>query len=306
MKATRINQWGQSPQIEDVLQPVPARDEVLVRIHSASLNPVDSYCIAGYFQTMQQLPFTPGTDFSGDVVSIGADITHVKPGDAVFGMIPIRGGAFAEYAVPKANEVAAKPQSLDYQQASAVPLAVLAAWQTLIDFAQVQSGERVLILGAGGSVGSFAVQLAKNKGAIVITSDLPGKETFLQSLGVDQIINAATTKFENVVGKVDIVLNYATPELQEASYSVLNPGGRYATGFAQPSQEEADRLGIRAFGVATHPTIEHLRQVAQMVDAGKLKVFVQRVFPLDEIQKALAYRQTVTQPGKVVLSIANL
>jgi NADPH:quinone reductase-like Zn-dependent oxidoreductase len=189
MKAVRVNQYGQPVQVEDIPQPTPGKDEVLVRVHAASLNPVDSFWIAGYLQAMQQLPLTPGTDFAGEVVSAGADVTHVKPGDAVYGMIPVRGGAFAEYAVPKGHEVALKPRSLNYEQAAAVPLTALAAWQTLINFAQVQSGERVLILGAGGSVGSFGVQLAKDKGATVIACDLPGKGAFLQELGADEIID---------------------------------------------------------------------------------------------------------------------
>jgi NADPH:quinone reductase-like Zn-dependent oxidoreductase len=113
---------------------------VLVRVHAASLNPVDSFVVAGFLQSMLSVPLTPGTDFAGEVVSVGADVTHVKPGDAVYGMIPMRGGAFAEYAIPKGHEVAHKPQALDYVQAAAVPLAALA---------QLQSSERVLIMARG-------------------------------------------------------------------------------------------------------------------------------------------------------------
>ena len=140
MKAARLNQWGQPYQIEDVPQPTPSNDEVLVRVHAASINPVDSAVAAGYLQAMINVPLTAGTDFAGEVVSVGSDVSHVKPGDAVYGMIPVRGGAFAEYVAPKAHEVAHKPQSLNYVQAAAVPLAALAAWQTLFELAQVIQG----------------------------------------------------------------------------------------------------------------------------------------------------------------------
>jgi NADPH:quinone reductase-like Zn-dependent oxidoreductase len=303
MKAVRINQWGQPVQLEDVPQPTPNSDEVLVRVHAASINPVDSFVAAGYLQSMLSVPLTPGTDFAGEVVSVGADVQHVKAGDAVYGMIPIRGGAFAEYAAPKAHEVALKPQSLDYVQAAAVPLAALAAWQTLFDLAQLQSGERVLIHGAGGAVGSYAVQLAKDKGAYAIGSDIPEKAGFLQQLGVDQIINAQTQRFEDVVSDVDVVLNYASADLLERSYNVLKPGGRYATTFEQPPQEEAERRGIRAYGVFTQPTVDHLTALAQVIDAGKVNVFVNRTFPVGEAQAALEYRQTGTTPGKIVLTL---
>lgn len=303
MKAVRINQWGQPVQIEDIPQPTPNHDEVLVRVHAASLNPVDTFVCAGYLGTMVNVPLTPGTDFAGEVVAVGPDVSHVKPGDAVYGMIPIRGGAFAEYVVPKANEVAVKPASLDYVNAAAVPLSGLAAWSSVVDVAQIQRGERVLIHGAGGSVGSFAVQLAKDKGAYVIGSDNPGNLAVLQDLGVDQIIDAQAQRFEDVVGQVDVVLNFASADLVERSYSVLKRGGRYVTTLQQPPQEEAERLGIRCSSVFAQPTPDELTQIAQLIDAGKLKVLVQRTFPLDEAQAALDYRQTVTTPGKIVLTM---
>jgi NADPH:quinone reductase-like Zn-dependent oxidoreductase len=303
MKAGRINQWGQPYQIEDIPQPTPGNDEALVRVHAASLNPVDSGVAAGYLQSMLSVPMTPGTDFAGEVVAVGADVTHVKPGDAVFGMIPIRGGAFAEYATAKGNEVSLKPTSLDYIQAAALPLASLAAWQCVVDLAQLQAGEQVLIHGAGGSVGSFAVQLAKDKGAYVIVSDVAAKKGFLQELGAHQIIDAQAERFEEVIEPVDVVLNFATDDLVQRSYSVLKPGGRYVTTLQQPSQEEAERLGIRSMAVFTQPTPAHLAQIASLIDAGKLKVFVSDVFPLQEAQAALERRQTATTPGKVVISV---
>lgn len=304
MKAVRINQWGQPMQVDNVAQPTPGSDEVLVRVHAASLNPVDSFAALGYVQAMQTLPLTLGTDFAGEVVAVGADVTHVKAGDAVYGMIPIRGGAFAEYALPKAKEVALKPTSLTYHQAAAVPLSAVAAWQSLFELAQVQSGERVLIHGAGGSVGSFAVQFAKNKGAYVIAVDLPEKATFLNQLVVDQFIDAQAQQFENIAKDVDVVLNFANDALVERSFGVLKSGGRYVTTLQKPTSEEAAKRGIRVEAAFAQPTPDTLSQIAALIDAGTVKVLVQRQFPLDEVQAAFDYRQSATSPGKVVLSIS--
>ena len=215
----------------------------------------------------------------------------------------MRGGAFAEYVTAKGSEVGHKPASLDYAQAAAVPLAAMAAWQSVFDHAQLQDGERVLIHGAGGNVGSFALQFAKDKNAYVIASDVAAKKDFLQELGADQIIDTQSQRFEEVVEPVDVVLNFASDDLAERSYSVLKPGGRYVTTLQQPSQEEAEKRGIRAVSVFATPSPDHFAQIAAFIDAGKVKVSVQRQFPLDEVQAAFDYRQSATNPGKVVLSI---
>jgi NADPH:quinone reductase-like Zn-dependent oxidoreductase len=145
--------------------------------------------------------------------------------------------------------------------------------------------------------------LAKDRGAHVIGSDSSEKAAFLQELGVDQIVNAHTQPFDDVVCAVDVVLNYARADLLERSYTVLKPGGRYATTLEQPPREEAERRGIPSFGVFTQPTIEHLTALAKQIDAGKLKVFVNRTFPLHDAQAALDYRQTGATSGKVVLTV---
>lgn len=299
MKAVRINQWGQSYQIEDIPQPTPGNDELLVRVHAASLNPVDSHIAAGYLQSMLSVPMTAGADFAGEVVSVGVDVTHVKPGDAVYGVL-LRGGAFAEYVTAKAKEVGHKPTSLDFNQASVVPLPSTAAWQSVIDTAQLQAGERVLIHGAGGNVGSLAVQLAKNLGAYVIASDIASKKAFLQELHADQIIDAQSETFE--IEPVDVVFNFATPALVQRSYAVLKRGGRYVTTLQQPPQEEAEQLGIRT-AVFAQPNSNLLDQIAGLIDAGKLKIWVSDTFPLDAAQAALERQQTSTTIGKVVLTV---
>ena len=133
MKAVRVNEWGKPVQLEDVPQPKAADDEALVRVHAASINPFDAAIVAGYLASMVTPPLTLGADYSGEVVEVGKNVTHVKPGDAVFGVIPARTGTFAEYTTPKASEIALKPKSLDHNHASTIPLPAMAAWQSLFE-----------------------------------------------------------------------------------------------------------------------------------------------------------------------------
>jgi NADPH:quinone reductase-like Zn-dependent oxidoreductase len=303
MKAARIHQWGQPVQVEEIPQPTPGNDEVLVRVHAASVNPIDGIIAAGHMQSMYSVPMTLGTDFSGEVVAAGSDVEHVRPGDAVYGMSLAR-GTFAHYAAVQASGVAARPKSLDDVHAAAVPLTGLSAWQTLFNLAQLQSGERLLIHGAAGGIGAFAVQLAKEQGAYVIGSDLPGMLAFLRELGVDQVIDAQGQRFEEVVGQVDVVLDLVGRDLVERSFDVLRPGGRYVTTTGQPSQEEAERRGIQAYTTFTQPAVEELAKLAEQIDAGKVQVYVNRTFPLEEIQAALTYKPPGDDPGKVVVTVS--
>ena len=303
MKAARINEWGQPVQIEDVPQPAPGNDEVLVRVHAASVNPVDRAIAAGYMQMMYSTPLTLGTDFSGEVVAVGADVQHVKPGDAVYGFSLSR-GTFAEYAVVAAAAVAPKPQTLDHVHAAAVPLAGLSAWQTLHNLAKLQPGERILIHGAGGAIGSFAVQLAKALGAHVIAHDKADSAAFIQQLGADEVITADSQSFEDHVETVDVVLDLVGGDYVERSYTVLQPGGRYVTTAAMLPPDAGQEQGIVATGTFTQPTVDELGKLADAIDAGKLNVIVNATYPLEETQTALYARPQGQAPGKVVITVA--
>jgi NADPH:quinone reductase-like Zn-dependent oxidoreductase len=302
MKAVRINQWGQPTQIEEVPQPTPGAGEVLVRVHAASVNPVDRGIALGYMADYFTAPLTLGTDFAGDVVAVGEGVTHVKAGDAVYGMSPSR-GTFADYAVVNAAGVAHQPRTLEPVQAAAVPLTGLSAWQLLFNLAQLQSGDRLLIHGAGGGIGSLAVQLAKHAGAYVIAQDKTAKAEFVKQLGADEYIDAERQRFEEVVGKVDVVLDLVGGDYVERSFNVLEPGGRYATPAAMLAPDAGKAQGIVAKGLFTQPSVEELTQLAQEIDAGNLKVFVHRTFPLAEAQTALFYKAPDGSPDKVVITI---
>jgi NADPH:quinone reductase-like Zn-dependent oxidoreductase len=303
MKAARLNDWGKALELEDIPQPKPNDDEVLVRVHAASINPFDAAVQAGYMQSMAKTPMTLGSDFAGEVVSVGSNITHLKPGDAVYGLSPLGPGAFAEYTIAKAHEVTHKPKSLDYIASSAVPLPSMAAWKSLFELLQVKSGERLLILGAAGNVGGLAVQLAKADGVFVYGVDIPEKAKHVQKLGIDQFISNQE-RFEDIVKDVDAVLDLVGGEFMDRSYSVLKPGGRYVTSLLMETpQEEPQRLGIRSMGLAAWPNADILAKMAERIDSGKVQVFVNRTFPLEQVNDAMAYRMETKAPGKVVLTI---
>jgi NADPH:quinone reductase-like Zn-dependent oxidoreductase len=303
MKAARLNEWGKPLDLEDIPQPEPNNDEVLVRVHAASINPFDSAVQAGYLQSMAKIPMTLGTDFAGEVVAVGSDITHLKPGDAVYGLCPLGTGAFAEYTTVKANQVTLKPKSWDYACSAVTPLPSMAAWKSLFELLQIKSGERLLIHGAGGAVGGLAVQLAKAEGVFVYGTDIPEKAVHTRKLGVDQFISNQE-RFEDVVKNVDAILDLVGGEMMERSYNVLKPGGRYATSLlAETPQEEPQRRGIHSMGLAAWPNAEILSKMADRIDSGKIQMFVNRKFPLEEINEAMAYRMMTKDPGKVVLTI---
>ncbi|PKN87856.1 MAG: hypothetical protein CVU46_03065 [Chloroflexi bacterium HGW-Chloroflexi-8] len=303
MKAVRLNDWGKALDVEDVPQPEPNDNEVLVRVHAASINPFDAAIQAGYLQSMAKVPLTMGTDFAGDVVAVGKEILHVKPGDAVYGLSPLGPGAFAEYITVKAHEVTKKPKSLDYIYSAAVPLPAMAAWISLFNLLEVKNGERLLIHGAAGNVGGMALQLAKAEGAFVYGVDIPEKQDHIQKMGVDHFISNQE-KFENIVMNVDAVLDLVGGEYMERSYNVLNSGGRYVTSLlAETPQDEPQRRGIRSMGLGAWPNADILAKIAEKIDSGIVQVFVNRTFPLEEINTAMSYRMQTKVPGKVVLTI---
>lgn len=303
MKAARLNEWGKAIVIEDVPQPEPGDDEVLVRIHAASVNPFDNAVHAGYLQFMASVPMTMGTDFAGEVAAVGKSITGLKPGDEVFGSSPLGRGSFAEYIPVKAHELARKPRSVDYVSSAAVPLSSMAAWISLFDQLQIQPGEKLLIIGAAGNVGSIAVQLAKEKGVYIYGVDIPEKADHILGLGLDKFI-PTTEPFENHVEDVDAVMDLVGGEMTWRSYSVLRPGGRYVTSLElEPPQEEPQRRGIISKGLGAYPRAEVLADMAEHIDTGRMKVTINKAFPLEQVNEAMMYRIQTREPGKVIITL---
>src|SRR5205814_5862158 len=225
MKAVQIHAFGgpEVLQYEDVPQPQAKANEILVRVHAAGVNPVDWKIREGYLSA--PLPMIMGIDFSGMVESVGAGVTKYRSGDAVFGQVADESGSYADYAVAMESDVARKPEGLDHIRAAALPVAGLVPWQALFDTANLTAGQTVLIHGAAGGVGGFAVQFAKWKGARVIGTASGASAKLVHELGADQVIDYRTTKFEDLVRDADMILDTIGGETQERSWKVLKHGG---------------------------------------------------------------------------------
>ena len=310
MQAVRFHSYGHPAVLllEEVPRPTAGSDEVLVRVHAAGVNPLDWKVRAGHLKDWlpHRLPLIPGWDVSGVVEALGPDVTAFKTGDAVYGMLDFgRDGAYAEYVAAGIRTLALKPSSLDHVQAAAVPLAALTAWQSLFDSASLSAGQTVLIHGAAGGVGHFAVQFAKWKGAKVIGTASAGNESFLRELGADKVIDYRTTRFEEAVGGVDVVLDTIGGETQQRSWQVLKKGGILVATLGISSPEAPGEHGVRGAGVSVHPDPAQLAQIAALIDAGDLKPVIAAVLPLTEAARAHEMSQTGHGRGKIVLKVRD-
>ena len=310
MKAMRIHAYG-GPELlhyEDAPQPRIKPDDLLIRVRAAAVNPVDWKIREGYLQGFlnHQLPLILGWDVAGTVVEVGPQATGFKVGDEVYARPDIeRDGAYAEYIAVKASEAALKPVTLDFIHAAAVPLAALTAWQSLVDAAQVQAGQTVLIHAAAGGVGSFAVQLAKARGARVIATASAVNTGIAAELGTDQFIDYTSTRFEQVAKEVDVVLDTIGGDIQERSWQVLKPGGILVSVISPPPEATAAAHGVRSAFVFIDPSGPQLTQIAQLIDQGRMKPIIHTVLPLNEARQAQVISQGGHARGKLVLHVAD-
>ena len=309
MKAVAMHAYG-GPEVlkyEDAARPEPVTGEVLVRVHAAAVNPVDWKVRAGHLRGFlnYSLPLIPGWDLSGVVETTGAGVTDWKQGDAVYARPDLRrNGAYAEYIAVRASELGHKPRSIDHVQASAIPLACLTAWQALFDAGGLKAGQRVLIHAAAGGVGTFAVQLAKWKGAHVVGTASERNHAFLRELGADEVIDYTKTNFEEVVRDVDVVLDTLAGQTRDRSWNVLKKDGILVSILGQPSPDDAAQHGVRAAGVFVEPNQAQLGEIAKLVDSGKLRPIIETVLPLAQAARAHEMNQTLHTRGKIVLQVA--
>ena len=311
MKAIRIHAYGGTEMLhyeENVPRPGFNPDDLLIRVRAAAVNPVDWKIREGWLQGFlhHTLPLTLGWDVSGEVVEVGAKAHGFTVGDAVYARPDIeRDGAYAEYIAVKASEVAHKPTTLDHVHAAAVPLTALTAWQALVDAAQLQAGQTVLIHAAAGGVGSLAVQLAKARGARVIATASAVNIGQVTELGADQFIDYTQTRFEEAVKNVDVVFDTIGGDTQERSWQVLKPGGILVSVVSPPSETVAIERGVRSAFVFIHPSGEQLTTIAQLIDTGQMKPILHTVLPLREVRQAHTISQGGHARGKIVLHVAD-
>jgi NADPH:quinone reductase-like Zn-dependent oxidoreductase len=308
MKAVVAHEYG-TPEVlkfENIPRPEPKEDEALVRVIASGVNPADPLTLSGKYarEFGTHLPLIPGYDIAGLVEKTGAKITKLKVGDAVYGY-PDFGGGWAEYVTVKEWEVAAKPKSLSFVEAAAVPMCALTAWQALVTTAHLHAGQTVLIHGGSGGVGSFAVQIAKARGARVIATASAANQDLLKQLGADLAIDYTKTKFEDVAKDVDAVLDPVGKETLARSYGVVRKGGIVMSLVAQPDPAEVAKRGIRGAAISVHPDAGDLAEIAHLIDAGTIKPALTKVLPLSEAIAAQRQAETHHTRGKVVLRVAD-
>jgi NADPH:quinone reductase-like Zn-dependent oxidoreductase len=308
MKAIRIHEYGgpEVMQLDEIPAPKPAADEVLIRVHASSVNPVDWKIREGLRKDKfpSPLPLVLGWDVSGVITETGNGVKNLKAGDEVYSRPdPTRNGAFAEYIVVKADYVALKPKNIGHEQAAAIPLAGLTAWQGLFDHGELQAGQKVLIHAASGGVGTFAVQLAKWKGAYVIGTASESNMDFVRSLGADEVIDYKKEKFEDRLSGIDLVFDTIGGETQQRSLKVLKNGGRLITTLKPENQEAAKERNIYVGGYSAQSYPDNLKQLAQLADEGKLKPVIAKVMDLKDAAEAEELSKKGHVRGKIVIKV---
>jgi NADPH:quinone reductase-like Zn-dependent oxidoreductase len=306
MKAWRVHEFGPPEKMtfETIPRPTPAAGEVLVKVRAAGVGPWDAWIRAGKSALPQPLPLTLGSDLAGDVVALGPDVSDMAVGDQVFGVTNSQFlGAYAEYAIASAAMLSKKPSSLSYIEAASVPVIAVTAWQGLFDHARLQAGQTVVIHGAAGNVGAYAVQLARRAHlrsvATVSTKDID----YAGKLGADKVVDYRTKRFEDEVSDADAVLDLVGGETQTRSFEILRRGGKLISTVSKPDQDRAKAFGVNAAFFLVDVTTEQLRKLAALIDAGELKTRIGAVLPLADAKEAhviLDHRRA--QPrGKIVL-----
>lgn len=305
MKAIRIYEFGEPDVLryEDIPEPQPGPDEIRIRVIAAGVNPIDWKIRSGYMKL--PLPMTVGSDVAGVVDMVGQGVNSFQPENEVFGKASTGQGGYAEYTVVSSTQIAQKPKSIGFIESAAIPTAGLAAWQSLFDIAGLERGQTVLIHGAAGGVGSFAVQFAKWKGAYVIGTASSKNAEFLKSIGCDEVIDYRNQRFEDIVGDLDVVLDTIGGDTLERSWDVLKPGGFLVTTIASIPEGTPQKYGVRAERLMTQADGRELAQIAAIIDEQKIKPIVTTVLPLADAQKAHEMSESGHTRGKIVLRVAE-
>jgi len=308
MMAWRVHEFGPPDvmKFERVPRPEPGPGEILVKVEAAGVGPWDGWIRAGKSALPQPLPLILGSDLAGEIVATGPGVSELRVGEQVYGVTnPQFIGAYAEYALASAAMVSSKPTSLTYIEAASVPVISVTAWQALFDQAQLKAGQTVVIHGAAGNVGSYAVQLARRAGvktiATVATDDVP----FVRDLGASTVIDYRTQRFEEEVRDADAVIDLVGGETQNHSFQVLRRGGKLISAVSRPDQHLAENHGVEAAFFLVNVTSQYLAEIAGLVDGGKLRTRVGAVLPLADAREAHFMLEGVRpQPkGKIVLAV---
>jgi NADPH:quinone reductase-like Zn-dependent oxidoreductase len=315
MKAVQIHEFGDIDVLkyEDVEQPEPQAGEVLVRVRAASINPVD--CLSRQIPVpitsgAKELPYILGWDISGEVVALGEGVMQFAVGDEVYGMprFPEEAKAYGQYTTSPVSDLALKPRRLSHQEAAGIPLAALTAWQALFDTVHLRAGETAFISGGAGGVGHLAIQLAKWKGAQVITTTSTRNVEFVRSLGADVIIDYTKQSLVDAVKDVDVVLDTLSGDTLKQSFQVVKRGARIVSipgqkGAGEIGEQLAPQYGVSFALILVHPSGEQMAEITKLVDADQLKVHLDAVFPLKDVAQAHKLSEGGHVRGKLVLAV---
>ena len=309
MRAIRIHQYGgtETLQLNQIDTPKINTDDILIKVKSSSINPVDWKIREGYLKDFipYQMPVTLGFDVSGVVSEVGSEVTDFKVGDEVFSRPDIsRDGAYADYIAVKADEVAFKSSKLSFEQAAALPLAGITAWQCLIDVGQLQAGQRVLIHAGAGGVGHLAIQIAKAKGATVIATASTANQELLTQFGADQAVDYTKGVLLEQIEPVDLVIDTIGGEVQNNSWALLKAGGMLVSIVDQPNEELAKQHNAKAAFVFIESSSRILRELNKLVEKDQLLPFIEHRFSLEQIADAHLQSQTGRTRGKIIIKVS--
>ncbi len=310
MRAIRIHRQGGPERLfyEEALKPTLRAGDALVRVHSCAITPTELTWSATFStqEGTERLPSIPGHELSGVIEAVQSDAAGMNIGDAVYALTDFwRDGAAAEYVAVRAADLAPKPRNLTHTQAAAVPLSGLTAWQALFDHAGLSGGQRVLIHGAAGGVGTFAVQLGRWRGAYVIGTAQLQNAGFLRDLGCDDVIDYAKVRFEDRVGDLDVVLDTVGGDTLERSWRLLKPGGVLVTVAGSAPAEKSAQYGVRGVEFIVKPNRTQLTEITRLLEAGKIRPIIEGTFSLERAREAFEYGLRGHNRGKLVLEIAE-
>ncbi|HUN76765.1 MAG TPA: NADP-dependent oxidoreductase [Steroidobacteraceae bacterium] len=308
--SARIHQYGgpEVVRIESASLPEPRQGQLLVRVRAAGVNPIDWKIRQGYLQKMMPLPlpFTLGGDFSGTVEAVGPGGSPFTIGEEIYGQAPVMmggSGSFAEGVIAPAGSSARKPRSIAHPEAAALPLAGVSALQALTEHLRLAAGQKILIHGGAGAIGSLAVQLARYIGATVVTTVGTKNVEYAKSLGAQEVIDHRTQSFEDVGRSIDAVLDTVGGETYTRSFRILKRGGRLVSLLERPREDLAQEFGVEALMQITKVTTERLVKLTELVERGVLKVHIDKMFPLHAAAAALRHLEQGSLRGKVVLTV---
>ncbi|HSQ78265.1 MAG TPA: NAD(P)-dependent alcohol dehydrogenase [Nitrospirota bacterium] len=307
MKAVLINKYGHNNvvEIKDLLQPKPGPNEVLIRVRASGVNPVDWKIREGMMRAVlgEAFPMVLGRECAGEIAEIGASVKRFKKGDQVIAIPDIRKlGSFAEYAVAPEQTVYPKPGNISFEEAASIPIAGLTALRSLRDAGEIRAGKKVLVIGAAGGVGHFAIQIAKVLGAEVTAVCKGANVEFVRSLGADKVIDYTKEDFTKGSEHYDLIFDAVAKHTFEECKNTLSPNGIYVSTYSIAGATEEG--GKKAKTVTGGPTREDMDWMKYRIEEGRIRVVIDKVYPLDQAREALSYSETERARGKIVLKAA--